>query len=207
MERRIIQDTPKPEVKEEPTIREYSDDEIGIVHTPQTAEEAMSATEEQFLAFVNAQIEKMDKKLLFWGESSPPLAVLNKALMDHSHVLLALTSLYENARIQVSKAKEEYEEWHAIKFIEVRTEVNRDELARNKWYSEKEIEYMIRTKYRAEMAQLKAAYELAESQRSMLQRMIDGWSSYQFILVQLSKNSIAESYSTKDEGYIDGYTS
>ena len=110
MERRIIQDTPKPEVKEEPTIREYSDDEIGIVHTPQTAEEAMSATEEQFLAFVNAQIEKMDKKLLFWGESSPPLAVLNKALMDHSHVLLALTSLYENARIQVSKAKEEYEE-------------------------------------------------------------------------------------------------
>ena len=46
MERRIIQDTPKPEVKEEPTIREYSDAEIGIVHTPQTAEEAMSATEE-----------------------------------------------------------------------------------------------------------------------------------------------------------------
>ena len=127
--------------------------------------------------------------------------------MDHSHVLLALTSLYEDARIQVSKAKEKYEEWHAIKFIEVRTEVNRDELARNKWYSEKEIEYMIRTKYRAEMAQVKSAYELAESQRSMLQRMIDGWSSYRFILVQLSKNSIAESYSTRDEGYIDEYTS
>lgn len=196
MERRII----KPE---EPTVREYTDDEMGIVHVPESAEEAMSATEEQFLAFVNTQIEKMDKKLLFWGESSPPLSVLNKALMDHSHVLLALTSLYENARIQVSKAKEEYEEWHAIKFIEIRTQVNRDELARNKWYSEKEIEYMIRTKYKAEMAQLKAAYELAESQRSTLQRLIDGWSSYQFILVQLSKNSIAECYSTKSEGYLN----
>lgn len=180
-----------------------TEEELGISRIPQTAEEAMSDTEEKFLAFVNEQIEKMDKKLLFWGDSSPPFSVLNKALLDHSHVMLALTSLYEHARIEVSKAKEMYDEWHAIKFLEIRTEVNRDDLAKSKWYSEKEIEYMIRSKYKSEYAIRKSEYELAESKRSTLQRLIDSWSSYQFILSQLSKNSIAEGASVRCEGYIE----
>lgn len=197
MERRIIQESSLND------LNNRSEEEMGIQRIPQTAEEAMSDTEEKFLAFVNEQIEKMDKKLLFWGDSSPPFSVLNKALLDHSHVMLALTSLYEHSRIEVSKAKEIFDEWHAIKFLEIRTQVNRDDIAKNKWYSEKEIEYMIRSKYKAEYAIRKSEYELAESKRSTLQRMIDGWASYQYILSQLSRNTISENVSVRSEGYIE----
>lgn len=197
MERRIIQESSLSD------LNNRSEEEMGIQRIPQTAEEAMSDTEEKFLAFVNEQIEKMDKKLLFWGDSSPPFSVLNKALLDHSHVMLALTSLYEHSRIEVSKAKEIFDEWHAIKFLEIRTQVNRDDIAKNKWYSEKEIEYMIRSKYKSEYAIRKSEYELAESKRSTLQRMIDSWASYQYILSQLSRNTISENVSVRSEGYIE----
>ena len=198
MERRIIK-------KDKVPIHEETDEELNrhLKRTPSNVDEAMSASEEEFIKFVEEQISKMDRKLLFWGESSPPIAVLNKALMDHGHVLLALTSLYEEARWKVEALKEKWGDWYSHKFIEIRTEVNTNDIARNKWYTKDEIECMMRVKYKDEYNSLRAEMQLAEHERSTLQRLIDGWSSYQYVLTQLSKNSIAEIDSAKREGYTE----
>ena len=205
--RRIIADDTKVEepVKENPTPK-YEDADESLTEkykVNNTASEAMSESEDAFLKFVAKQIEAMDKKLAFHGEEAPMLGELNKALGMHSHTMLALTALYEQARWDVSAAKEAYDEWYADKFIRVRTEVNTNDVAKSKWYTKEEIDYMIRVKYKEEMASLRAQCQLAESKRSLLQRLVDGWNTYQFILTQLSKNSIAEHYSVSKEQYYE----
>mgnify|MGYP003587976799 FL=1 len=163
--------------------------------------DAMSCAEDELIKFVEVQIQKMDSHLLFDGESSPALPVLDRAIMQHQHVMLALTSLYEQARWDLEAAKAAYNEWHAFKFIEVRTEVNDPKLAKAKWYTKEKIDYFITTKYAKEQAALLSTISLADSKRSLIQHLIDGWSSYQFQLTQLSKNGIAEKNSSDVSGY------
>lgn len=165
--------------------------------------DSMNNAEDEFINFVSKHLQKMDKKLLFDGEHAPSLAVLNNCLSDHSHVMLALTGLYEQNRWDKTQAQDDFDTWYAEKFIEVRTEVNKDDLAKSKWYTKEEIDYMIKVKYKKEYKAMKDAVNLAESKRSFLQRLVDGWNSYQFILTQLSRNSIAEYSSEGRAGYTE----
>lgn len=167
-----------------------------IINNPE-----MEEAEKVFLAFMTTHLKKMDNHLLFDGDNCPSLEVLNRSLSNHAHVMLALTGLYEQNRWDKTAAVEEFDTWYAEKFIEVRTEVNKDDVARSKWYTKDEIDMMVKTKYRKEYKALKAAINLAESKRSLLQRLVDGWNSYQFTLTQLSKNSIAEYDSGKNIRY------
>lgn len=167
-------------------------DETAISETS----DAMSEAETQFIEFVSKQVTKMDQKLLFDGNSSPPLQLIDRALMQHEHVMLALTALYEQARWKWNAAKEAYNEWEAVKFLEVRHEVNKKDEAVAKWYKKEEIDRMVIVKYRKEYAALKAQLQLAESKVSLFRRLIDSWNSYAFQLGQLSRNGIAEKNSS-----------
>lgn len=158
--------------------------------------DAMSEAETQFIEFVSKQVAKMDQKLLFDGNTAPPLQQIDRALMQHEHVMLALTALYEQARWKWNAAKEAYNEWEAVKFLEVRNEVNRKDEAVAKWYKKEEIDRMVIVKYRKEYAALKAQLQLAESKVSLFRRLIDSWNSYAFQLGQLSRNGIAEKNSS-----------
>ena len=135
----------------------------------------MNFYEDQLIKFVSEQVTKMDQKLLFDGESSPPLPLIDKAIMQHEHVTMALTALYEQARWAWNTAKESYAEWHAIKFLEVRMEVNKKEDARAKWFKDTEI---------------------ADAKVSLFRRLIESWNQYAFQLGQLSRNGIAEKNSS-----------
>ena len=156
----------------------------------------MNFYEDQLIKFVSEQVTKMDQKLLFDGESSPPLPLIDKAIMQHEHVTMALTALYEQARWDWKTAKESYAEWHAIKFLEVRMEVNKKEDARAKWFKDTEIEYMIIAKYTKEVADFKARIQLADAKVSLFRRLIESWNQYAFQLGQLSRNGIAEKNSS-----------
>lgn len=157
---------------------------------------AMSDAETAFIEFVSKQVTKMDQKLLFDGNSSPSLQLIDRALMQHEHVMLALTALYEQARWKWNSAKEAYNEWEAVKFLEVRNEVNKKDEAVAKWYKKEEIDRMVIVKYRKEHAALKAQLQLAESKVSLFRRLIESWNSYAFQLGQLSRNGIAEKNSS-----------
>lgn len=184
------------ENKQEPLYERATDgldfDESVVTSTS----DAMSEAETQFIEFVSKQVTKMDQKLLFDGNSSPPLQLIDRALMQHEHVMLALTALYEQARWKWNAAKEAYNEWEAVKFLEVRHEVNKKDEAVAKWYKKEEIDRMVIVKYRKEYAALKAQLQLAESKVSLFRRLIDSWNSYAFQLGQLSRNGIAEKNSS-----------
>lgn len=183
------------ENEKEKTLFQPADDGIGSVEADLNktkAADIMNFYEDQLIKFVSEQVTKMDQKLLFDGNSSPPLPLIDKAIMQHEHVTLALTALYEQARWAWNTAKESYAEWHAIKFLEVRTEVNKKEDPRAKWFKDTEIEYMIISKYTKEVADFKAKIQLADAKVSLFRRLIESWNQYAFQLGQLSRNGIAE---------------
>lgn len=183
------------ENEKEKTLFQPADDGIGSAEADLSktkAADIMNFYEDQLIKFVSEQVTKMDQKLLFDGNSSPPLPLIDKAIMQHEHVTLALTALYEQARWAWNTAKESYAEWHAIKFLEVRTEVNKKEDPRAKWFKDTEIEYMIISKYTKEVADFKAKIQLADAKVSLFRRLIESWNQYAFQLGQLSRNGIAE---------------
>lgn len=192
MGRTIVEDKKEPEPLYERATDGLDFDETAITKTS----DAMSEAETQFIEFVSKQVTKMDQKLLFDGNSSPPLQLIDRALMQHEHVMLALTALYEQARWKWNAAKEAYNEWEAVKFLEVRHEVNKKDEVVAKWYKKEEIDRMVIVKYRKEYAALKAQLQLAESKVSLFRRLIDSWNSYAFQLGQLSRNGIAEKNSS-----------
>lgn len=146
----------------------------------------------ELIQFVNEKIQLMEEKLLFQGDRTPSLYELNLAMASYESILLSLTAMYQTARWEVVKTKEAFDEWYALQFITIRDEVNPRNSPATKYYSAKEIEYMVIANNKNDHAKFKAAVSLAEHKKSMLSRMIEGWKGYQFILTQLSKNSIAE---------------
>ena len=90
------------------------------------------------------------------------------------------------------KTKDAFKEWFALKFITIRDEVNPKNSPASKYYSSKEIEYMVIANNKEEYSKFRSAMALADHEKSTISRMIEGWKGYQFILQQLSKNSIAE---------------
>lgn len=195
MGRTIIYDKKSTEEKKQDVLFERADDDLDFEIASDTAD-AMSVAETAFIEFVSKQVTKMDQKLLFDGNSSPPLQLIDKALMQHEHVMLALTALYEQSRWKLNAAKEAYKEWEAVKYLEVRMEVNKKEDTVAKWYKKEEIDRMVIVKYRKDHARMMAQIALADSKCSLFRRLIDSWNQYAFQLGQLSRNAIAEKNSS-----------
>lgn len=195
MGRTIIYDKKPTEEKKQDVLFERADDDLDF-EIASDAADAMSVAEMAFIEFVSKQVTKMDQKLLFDGNSSPPLQLIDKALMQHEHVMLALTALYEQSRWKLNAAKEAYKEWEAVKYLEVRMEVNKKEDTVAKWYKKEEIDRMVIVKYRKDHARMMAQIALADSKCSLFRRLIDSWNQYAFQLGQLSRNAIAEKNSS-----------
>ena len=195
MGRTIIYDKKLTEEKKQDVLFERADDDLDFEIASDTAD-AMSVAETAFIEFVSKQVTKMDQKLLFDGNSSPPLQLIDKALMQHEHVMLALTALYEQSRWKLNAAKEAYKEWEAVKYLEVRMEVNKKEDTVAKWYKKEEIDRMVIVKYRKDHAKMMAQIALADSKCSLFRRLIDSWNQYAFQLGQLSRSAIAEKNSS-----------
>ena len=157
-----------------------------------SVDEEFQIAEQKLVTYVSRQLELMDNNLIFKGNKQPSLYELDLALCSYEHVLTSLNELYNAARWEVRKAEEAYDEWYAIVFIEMRNELNPRNEPKSRWYSATEIEYAVKARYKQEHAKFRAAITLAEQKRSMMERLVEGWKSYQFILCQLSKNSIAE---------------
>lgn len=153
--------------------------------------ESMDKAQLQLIPFVERQIELMNNKLLFRG-ATPTFDELAEKLTKYEETLLGLTSLYEMKKWDVEALKEEYDEWFATRFTEIRDLLNPREAAASKFYSAKEIEYIVYTKYKDERAELFAKKSLAERELSTIQRLIESWKQYAFILSNLSANARAE---------------
>lgn len=154
-------------------------------------ESSMSDAQIKLIKFVETQIAKMNEHLLFNGQQ-PTISQLNQALSEYEGILFGLTSLYEMVRWDAVEASDIYDDWVARKSIMIRDQVNPANVAASKWYSAKEIEWLVISRFGDERAKLLANKRLAEHEKSTVERLVEGWKSYGFILNQLSANARAE---------------
>lgn len=191
MERRIIQ---KPE-EQKPKFEPVGDEDFKI-NAETEIEKIGNQKGDQLVAFVEREIFKMNNKILFNGERAPSIYELDLALASYQQTLFALTALYEQAKYDAEIAKAKYEEFYNTKYMEVRNQYNNMDVKNSYWLSAKEVEATTYSKYRKELAELKADWIEKDCERSTSERLCRGWESYQFVLSQLSRNSIAEINST-----------
>lgn len=149
-------------------------------------------TEQQFIDFVNTQIEQLKYYAQLGGGEELTFDALNRALCNYQHINLTLISLYNVAKIEYQKEQEEFEDWFARKFIEIRSRVNRADMSAQKWASQKEIEMMVRVEYYEEYKKRKESLIIIERKVAFLRRLLDSWSAQQYILATLSKNLQSE---------------
>ena len=103
---------------------------------------SMSDAQVKLIKFVETQINKMNEHLLFNGQQ-PNISQLNQALSEYEGILFGLTSLYEMVRWDAVEANDIYDDWIARKSIMIRDQVNPANVAASKWYSAKEIEWLV----------------------------------------------------------------
>lgn len=148
--------------------------------------------EQRLIEFVEDQIAKMREYSKLGNGKDATFYEVNEALMSYQNTLLALLAMHNTAKIEHMRAKEAFDDWFAQKYIAVREEVNPRSLSAQKWYSQKEIEMMVRQTYNTEYKRLSWNLTLTEQQLAFLRRLLEGWNTHQYILTQLSRNLIAE---------------
>lgn len=160
-------------------------DNLGIDHFSEEEEKKL-------LSFVNTQIERMNNKLLFNGNQEPSFYELDMSLATYEQTLFGVIALYESAKFDADIAAAKYDEFYAEKYMDTRNTYNTLDTKKSCWLSATEIDATTRTRYKKELAALKAESIRKDCEKSTLERMLRSWESYQFVLAQLSKNSIAE---------------
>ncbi len=156
----------------------------------QVAEKTYTEAEEDLLKFVEKQISNMQDNLLFGGDETPSFYKLNKSLMEYESTLLALTALYQRTRSKYDFEQEKYDNFYASLYVQVKQE--QLSLGKQGITTQREIEMIVRKRYMAELAKLKANVIKCENEKDTIFRLIEGWKNYQFVLGTLSKNAQAE---------------
>lgn len=194
--RRIIrQNTTEEEPKvEQPT--EQSEPKVESINTSaeyhSEIENKAEEASKQLLEYVNEQITRMDNKLLFNGNRDPSKYELDLALSQYEQTLFGLIALYETAKFEEEVAKAKYDEWYAEKYMEVRNTYNTKDVKNASWLSAKEIDATVLTKYKFMAADLKSDIISKSRERSTIERLLEGWKSYLWVLNSLCKNAQAE---------------
>lgn len=190
--RRIIRQNT---IEEEPKV-EQSEPKVESTNTSaeyhSEIENKAEEASKKLLEYVNEQITRMDNKLLFNGDRDPSKYELDMALSQYEQTLFGLIALYETAKFEEEVAKAKYDEWYAEKYMEVRNTYNTKDVKNASWLSAKEIDATVLTKYKLMAADLKADIISKSRERSTIERLLEGWKSYLWVLNSLCKNAQAE---------------
>lgn len=190
--RRIIRQNT---TEEEPKV-EHSEPNVESTNTSaeyhSEIENKAEEASKKLLEYVNEQITRMDNKLLFNGDRDPSKYELDMALSQYEQTLFGLIALYETAKFEEEVAKAKYDEWYAEKYMEVRNTYNTKDVKNASWLSAKEIDATVLTKYKFMAADLKADIISKSRERSTIERLLEGWKSYLWVLNSLCKNAQAE---------------
>lgn len=176
-------------VTEEETRKTYYEDTPDELYE---VEKTYSEAEEELIKFVEKKIGQMNESLLFNGETAPSFGKLNQSLMEYESVMLGLLVLHQEARYASTVAQENYDNFYAQKYVDIRNRENSNLSSKSKMLSAKELEMMVRKEHMVELAKLKAKAIESENEYNFVNHLVDSWKNYQFILGTLSRNSQAE---------------
>lgn len=154
-------------------------------------EKTYSEAEKDLIEFVEKKISQMQQNLLFEGDVVVQFPKLNEALMNYESVTLGLLSLHQEARFKSQIAQENYDNFYAIKYVEIKNE--QASLAKDqKITAAREIEMLVRQRNMVELSKLKAKVIEAENEYNMMNHLVESWKNYQYVLGTLSRNAQAE---------------
>lgn len=174
----------KASLEAKPLYDDTPDDVFEVV------EKTYDEAEASLITYVEKQVEVMNSNLLFGGQDTPSFAALQQSLMEYEPVLFGLTALHSKAKFNMQRTAEEYDNFWAVKYIEVRTA--QQNLGKSGFTNVKDIEYIVRKTYMTELAALKAKALEADNQYNTITRLVSCWEKYAFILQTMSKNAQAE---------------
>lgn len=149
-------------------------------------------TEEEFLAFVEAEIEKLKKHVEFEAQSDVGFYDLQEKLKEYTPVHLTLIHLQAKYRFQANRLEQSFQSWFDSKFIEVRSEFNRIEISAQKWMAQKELEAIVRVRFADEYVSRKEDVDGVKQRESFINSLIRIWESHSYILSNMSNNVQSE---------------
>jgi hypothetical protein len=152
----------------------------------------VEVAEQNLITFITTQIERMKEFAQLGSGKEPTFYEVNQALCSYQDTNLALIALYNVAKIDHNKAKEIFDDWYARVYIETRQKVNPLSLSAQKWYSQKEVDMIVRFENKEEYHRLSQNAMYEDQRVAFLRRILENWSQYAYILTQLSKNLVSE---------------
>lgn len=146
----------------------------------------------KFYDYVEEQIAMMNSRAKLISSSNISFFELNEAMVGYTRVLEGLISAYTDLKIEVGVAEAKLDIWYSDKYMQVRNENNLKTEKTATWLSQKEIDAIVKSKFKAEYSAYKAECIRLDAERSYVERKIKAWETYNFLLGQLSRNLIAE---------------
>ena len=146
-------------------------------------------SEDQLFDFINEQIAKFKGYSELGTEyDQPGFYDLTMALKNWAPINYSLISLGIIAKREYQKAKEDFDDFMADKYMEQRAILNPPGLSAQKYASSKEIEYAVINTYRSEYHRLSKAVDDADMKIAFIRRMQDSWERQLLVLNRLCKN-------------------
>lgn len=148
--------------------------------------------DQEFLRFVEEQINKMKEYSKLGNNGVITFLELNQALCNYEQIYLTLIGLYNVTNIELQRKQEEFDDWYADRFLQIRARENLKDLSAQKWASQKEIEMMVRVENKFLYSSWKESILILERKVAFMRRLLEAWQSQQFILNTLQKNIAIE---------------
>ena len=131
------------------------------------------------------------------GEVSPE--ALNETLANYFSITRYILTLYESVSLEDDMLKLEYKTWYAEKFLESKTNLNKDVTAKTKMASTTEIEQNLIVTNKSEYVEWQQRLIISEKRKSFYLRILESWKANSQQIIQLAQNARTEIFSLKTQ--------
>jgi len=131
------------------------------------------------------------------GEVSPE--ALNETLANYFSITRYILTLYESVSLEDDMLKLEYKTWYAEKFLESKTNLNKDVTAKTKMASTTEIEQNLIVSNKSQYVDWQQKLIISEKRKSFYFRIMESWKANSQQIIQLAQNARTEIFSLKTQ--------
>lgn len=124
---------------------------------------------------------------------------LNECLANYFSITRYILTLYESVSLEDDMLKLEYKTWYAEKFLESKTNLNKDVTAKTKMASTTEIEQNLIVSNKSEYVNWQQRLIISEKRKSFYLRIMESWKANSQQIIQLAQNARTEIFSLKTQ--------
>ncbi len=124
---------------------------------------------------------------------------LNECLANYFSITRYILTLYESVSLEDDMLKLEYKTWYAEKFLESKTNLNKDVTAKTKMASTTEIEQNLIVSNKSEYVNWQQRLIISEKRKSFYLRILESWKVNSQQIIQLAQNARTEIFSLKTQ--------